>query len=267
METTENRRTVLKAIGSAGLFLAAGGVGTASARGDDAKLRAAHAVPDAPAVDILVNGAVAVEDLAFGDVTGYLEVPAGEYDLAINVAGTDTTVSSVTVELEAEDYTAAAIGNLEPEGEEPGFSVDLFEDKLGVLDSGTGRVRVYHASPDAPAVDVAVAGEDDAPAVYLAQDLTFGNASPNVEVPAGTYPVAVYPAGTDTPVFGPVDVEVKDGEVLTVFAEGELNPEGDEPGFGPVLAYEEAAPFGRGQGGPGRGQGGPGRGRGGPGRP
>lgn len=241
------RRKTIKGIG-AGTAVLVGGVNPVGAADGDAKLRAAHAVPDAPAVDVLVNGNVAVADLAFGDVTGYLEVPAGEYDVAINVAGTSTTVFSATIELAAEDYTAAAIGNLEPEGDEPGFTVDIFTDKLGVLDSGDGRVRAYHASPDAPAVDVAVADANDEPAIYLAQDLSFGSAGPNVEVAAGTYPVAVYPAGSSTPVFGPVDVTIREGEVLTAFAEGELEPEGDEAGFQPVPAYEEAAPFGRGNG-------------------
>lgn len=236
------RRKTIKGIG-AGTAVLVGGVNPVGAADGDAKLRAAHAVPDAPAVDVLVNGNVAVADLAFGDVTGYLEVPAGEYDVAINVAGTSTTVFSATIELAAEDYTAAAIGNLEPEGDEPGFTVDIFTDKLGVLDSGDGRVRAYHASPDAPAVDVAVADANDEPAIYLAQDLSFGSAGPNVEVAAGTYPVAVYPAGSSTPVFGPVDVTIREGEVLTAFAEGELEPEGDEAGFQPVPAYEEAAPL------------------------
>lgn len=107
---------------------------------------------------------------------------------------------------------------------------------------------MIHAVPDAPAVDVAVVDNDGHPAVYLAQNLEFGEAGPNVEVAAGTYPVAVFPAGSTNAVFGPVDVEVRDGEVLTAFAEGELSPEGDEPGFRPVLAYEEAAPFGNGRG-------------------
>lgn len=241
------RRKTIKGIGT-GTAVLVGGVNPVSAEDGDAKLRAAHAVPDAPDVDVLVNGNVAVADLAFGEVTGYLEVPAGEYEVAINVAGTSTTVFSATIELAADDYTAAAIGNLDPEGEESGFTVDLFTDKLGVLDSGDGRVRVYHASPDVPAVDVAVADADDEPAVYLAQELTFGSAGSNLDVAAGTYPVAVFPAGSDTPVFGPVDVSVREGEVLTAFAEGELDPEGDEPAFQPVLAYEEAPPFGRGRG-------------------
>lgn len=267
MTQNPDRRTVLKTVGSAGVLLAAG-IGSVGAQGDhsnstqgndsnstqaddakgaqgdDAKIRAAHAVPDAPAVDVLVDGDVVVEELAFGEVTGYLEVPAGEYDLALNDAGTDDTVFEATVELAAVDYTAAAIGNLSPECDEPELTVDVFEDKLGALDDGEGRVRVYHASPDAPAVDVAVADENDEPAQFLAQGLAFGDAAPNVEVPAGTYPVAVYPADCGTPVFGPVDVEIRDGEVLTAVAAGELEPEGDEPGFTPVLAYEAAAPSG-----------------------
>jgi hypothetical protein len=88
-----NRRKTIKGI-AAGIAVLVGGVNPVGAEDGDAKLRAAHAVPDASAVDVLVNGNVAVPDLAFGDVTGYLEVPAGEYDLAINVAGTSTTCSA-----------------------------------------------------------------------------------------------------------------------------------------------------------------------------
>jgi len=246
-------------------MLVVGGTGVVAADEDDededgdgdAKLRAAHAVPDAPAVDVLVDGSVVVEGLEFGEVTGYLELAAGEYEVAIAPAGGDP-IFSTDVELEAEDYTAAATGNLEPDGEEDGFDLDVFEDKLGVIDDGDGRVRAYHLSPDAPAVDVAVADENDEPAVFLAEGIEFGEAGPNVEVAADTYPVAVYPAGDTDPVFGPVDVEVKEGQVASAFAEGELEPEGDEDGFEPVVAYEEAAPFGRGSGDDGN----PGRGRG-----
>jgi hypothetical protein len=124
----------------------------------------------------------------------------------------------------------------------------VFEDKLGVIGDGDGRVRAYHLSPDAPAVDVGVAGENDEPAVFLAQGIEFGEAGPNVEVEAKEYPVAVYPVGSSNPVLGPVTVEVKEGQVLSALAEGELEPEGDEDDLEAVLAYEEAAPFGKGRG-------------------
>ncbi len=249
------RRDVLKGIGSGAAVIAMGGVGVASADDGEAKIRVAHASPDAPEVEVTLTN-VDNEDISetvtveFTDVTGYLEVPTGDYDVEIPAAGFSTTVT-----LDADDYTAAAIGELSPEdGDGEEFTVDVFEDKLGRLFGDDGRVRIYHASPDAGEVDVAVADDNDEPDIFLAEGLTFGNAGPNVEVGAGTYPVAVYPAGSSEPVFGPADVEVKDGEVLTAFAEGELEPEGDEPGFEPVLAYEEAAPFGNGNGGGGRGE-------------
>lgn len=264
----KDRRTVLKELGTGVAIVAAGGTGVAAGRdggggggGDgDAKLRAAHAVPDAPAVDVYVGVAPEDDDptvagLEFGEVTGYLELAAGEYEVTVTVAGKTNPVgpTPITVDLAAEDYTAAATGNLSPEGDEDGFGLDVFEDKLGVLDDGDGRVRAYHLSPDAPAVDVAVADEDDEPALFLAQGIEFGEAGGNVEVEAGTYPVAVYPAGSSDPVFGPVDVTVEDGEVLSAFAEGELSPESGDSGFTVVTSSEDAAPPDRADRGRGRG--------------
>ena len=56
-------------------------------------MRVLHASPDAPAVDILVNNAVAVHSLAFGHITKYLALTAGTaYDIKIAVAGHDSTV-------------------------------------------------------------------------------------------------------------------------------------------------------------------------------
>lgn len=248
-----NRRNVLKTLGAGTAALVAG-VGTSAASGDEssdsAKVRVAHASPDAPAVDVYVDTSPdgnepTIAGLEFTDVTDYLELPPGEYEVTITPAGCNEAVppTPLSVELGDDAYTVAAIGKLSPEDEEPDFTVDVFEDTLGRLDDGTGRVRVYHAVPDAPAVDVRVV---DGPT--LASDLEFGEAGPNVDVPAGTYPVAVYPAGDDEPVFGPVDVEVCEGEVLTVFAEGNLDPEDDEPEFQPVLAYADAAPYGKANG-------------------
>jgi hypothetical protein len=271
----QTRRRVLQSAGGLGSLVLLGGTGVASVAADDdgdAKVRVAHASPDAPAVDVFVEGAKVLAAVPFGTVSSYLEIAAGTYEVAIAAASDADSPGDAPVvvfqgdlTLDAEDYTVAAIGELSPEGDEPGFSVDVFTDKLGVLDGGTGRVRVYHAVPDAPPVDVWVVDGNAEKVLPITTGLAFSQASDNVEVPAGDYRVAVYPAGSDAIVAGPYDVTVRDGEVLTVFAEGNLVPEGDEPPFQPVLAYEEAAPFGRGPGGGGPpGRGGRGRGPGGP---
>jgi hypothetical protein len=67
---------------------------------------------------------------------------------------------------------------------------------------GGARVRVVHASPDAPAVDILV---NDGAAF---ENLSFEGISDFVEVPAGTYNVKVVPAGATTPVVFEADLEL-----------------------------------------------------------
>ncbi len=87
------------------------------------------------------------------------------------------------------------------------FSVD---DPEG--NSGDARVRVVHASPDAPAVDVLV---DDS-AVFT--NAPFEGITDFVSVPAGTYNVKVVPAGATSPVVIEDDLELMGGTDYTVIA-------------------------------------------------
>jgi hypothetical protein len=258
---SHTRRSVLAGIGGSALVL--GGTATVAARGhggrggDEASLRVAHASPDAPPVDVYVNGAKAISGLAFRSVTDYLEVPAGEYDVTVTAAGDPSVVVfDATLELAAEDYTAVAQGELS----EGTFGVSLLEDDNGRVFGDTASVRAVHASPDAPAVDVTVNGG----ALTLFDGLSFGDASAYREVPAGTYTVEVR---GDTPdddgaVVFDAEVTLDAGSIYTVFAVGYLSPD-DEPtdeAFGLVPALDKTAPpRGEGQGNPG----GRGRGRGG----
>ena len=50
-------------------------------------LEAYHGSTDAPAVDILANGDVLVSNLAYGDFSGYVEVPAASYTVGIAPTG------------------------------------------------------------------------------------------------------------------------------------------------------------------------------------
>ena len=45
----------------------------------DACINVVHASPDAPAVDVYLDGAVALEGLEFGSISGWVPVPAGEH--------------------------------------------------------------------------------------------------------------------------------------------------------------------------------------------
>lgn len=84
---------------------------------DAAAVRAVHLSADAPAVDVATAGAApadaVVKDLAYPNPTGYLELPAGSYDLEVRLAGTTTVALALPgVAVEAcNAYSVFAIGS------------------------------------------------------------------------------------------------------------------------------------------------------------
>ena len=186
--------------------------------GADASLRVAHLSPDAPNVDVYVDGDPVLEDVPFRAASDYLELPSGEYDVTITAAGDmDAAVFDETLDVPTGEFTAAALGELD-EGNQP-FGVEVYEDD--VSDPGEqARVRLVHASPDAPNVDVTVDGEP------LFEDVPFGAAG-TVEVPADEYELEVRPATEDADgdVVATFDVAPEAGTVYTAFAVGYLDPE------------------------------------------
>jgi len=87
------------------------------------------------------------------------------------------------------------------------------DDNTGPTPDGEARVRVVHASPDAPDVDVLV---DDA---TVLSDVPYLAASDYLAVPAGDRNVKVNAAGTTTTVID-ADVSLMDGTDYTVIASG-----------------------------------------------
>jgi len=190
--------------------------------GETANVRVAHMSPDAPAVDVLVDGSAVLEEVSFGTVSDYLEVPAGDREVEITAAGDpDTSVFSGTVTVTAgTDYTLAAVGEISEGATEP-FEVLVLEDDNSDPGGDTARLRSVHASPDAPAVDVTAEGVEGA----LFDGLAFGDAT-YVEVPGGDYTVQVRPdtESNDGEVAAEFDVSLEGGQVYTAFAAGYLNP-------------------------------------------
>jgi len=100
------------------------------ADGDTARVRAVHASPDAPAVDITAGDGETVlfDGVEYGQ-SGYAEVPAGDYTLEIR-ADTEENDGDVAAEFDVsveggEVYTAFAAGYLTPDDEPAETAFDL----------------------------------------------------------------------------------------------------------------------------------------------
>jgi hypothetical protein len=180
----------------------------------DACVDVVHASPDAPAVDVYVNGQLALSNLAFGAFSGWVALPAGEHQIQVTATGAaiDTAVIDANVTLESGiAYQVAATGLL------ANITPQIYQTDLGELDANTARVRVIHASPDAPVVDVAVKGGD-----VLIPVLAFPNASDALDVPAGSYDLEVRVAGTTDVALDLPGVALEGGMVYDVFAVGQV---------------------------------------------
>jgi len=239
-QTDTTRRTA--AVGVAVLVLVGFvGAGIATVGANDsgaAQVRVAHLSPDAPAVDVLVDGSMVLEGVEFGTISNYLQVPSGERTVTIQTAENDTVVFEGPVSVETGTaYTVAAIGEVTEETFRPAVYVDDFE----VPGEENASVRLIHASPDAPAVDVTVEGSG----AVLFDNVTFSNASDYVTVPAGNYTLEVRPATADDDgeVVTTFDVSLEGNTVYTGVAAGYLSPD-DEPVDNPfdlVVAADASA--------------------------
>ena len=66
----------------------------------EARVRAIHASPDAPAVDIWVNGSVAFSNAPFTGITDYAKLEPGSYQIQVSPTGaTEPIVIDATLDL------------------------------------------------------------------------------------------------------------------------------------------------------------------------
>ncbi len=159
-----------------------------------ARIRVAHFSPDTPAVEVYVNGENSgIQTLSFGNVSGWVELPAGTYSVAVAPAGTSVeqaAIGPLSLRLGAGTWTTvAAIGSLA----DGTLTAAAAAEDYSALAGGESRVTVFHAIEDAPAVDVILPD-----GTALISGLAFGEAA-ELTVPADTYSLSVVAAGTTGP--------------------------------------------------------------------
>jgi uncharacterized surface protein with fasciclin (FAS1) repeats len=160
-----------------------------------ARVRVAHFSPDAPAVQVFLNGKPSgIQDLSFGAISGWVEVPAGTYSVAVAPAGApadQAAIGPVNLTFRAGSWTTvAAIGSLASGS----LTATTIREDYRPLTAGNARVTVFHGIEDAPAVDVILPD-----GTKVVSNLAFGR-SATVTVPAAAYDLRVVPAGATSPV-------------------------------------------------------------------
>lgn len=186
---------------------------TTTAGDDEAQIRVVHASAGAPNVDVYVAGSTdpVITDLAYGEASDYLTVPAGTYNFEVRAAGSpaEDAPAYETGDLDlpgGATVTAIAAGVLGSDDEADAFRVLPLVEGFEDPGEGNAAVRIVHAGGDAPTVDINVGndgGDPELPGVPRFAD----SGAAGVPLPAD----AALQVGIET-----------DGDVVTAFTTPEL---------------------------------------------
>lgn len=200
----------------------------AETNSEGAQVRILHASPDAPAVDVYINSDKIISGMKFKELSEYLPIDEGSYDIKIFAAGNKPKKSDPVLE-ENLTFTAGEASTLAVSGMVKDLELNVFSDDLSTNED-EAKLRVLHLSPDAPKVDVYSL---DTPVVT---GLGFPKVTDYQTLPAGEYSLDIRPAGQDKAIFNVPNVELKKGENYTAIAVGLLK---GEPAFDLILAKDK----------------------------
>ena len=185
-----------------------------------------------PTVDVYVDGALAVPGFEYRTATGVLELPL-EFTVGIAPTGGEVIAEFPFTLEEGGEYVVVATGLLG--NEDTPFGLAAAGTTFGASEGNVG-LNVYHGSTDAPAVDILADGG------VLVPNLSYGEFSGYVEVPASDYTIGIAPTGGESIADFVAPLSGLGGGSAVVFASGFLS--GDDPAFGVFAALEDGTVLG-----------------------
>jgi hypothetical protein len=187
-------------------------------------VRIFHASPDAPSVDVYLNGKRIIRNLTYKQETDYLPLPeAGRYRIDLYPAGkTDKPILSETFTFNAgRNYTVAAAETLN------NLDLLLIHDN-NKIPPGETKIRFIHLSPDTLAVDIAVKNGD-----VVISDVTFKEVTEYLPLNPMTVHLEVRLAGTKQVILELPPLRLRPNRTYTVYIVGLMK---GKPGLEALVA-------------------------------
>ncbi len=186
-------------------------------------LQVVHAISDAPAVNVNVNGAALLSDVGYAVASGELDVAPESYSVTVDARlpdGSTSQVDALSASFDAmrdTSYKAVAIGSL---AKPDTVSLKLIANDMAQIADGYTRVQVLHAAPDAGMVDIYVTAPGAELSSPTLSAVDFGQNSDPLEITAGDYQVRITAKDSMTPVYDSGTVALSAGEdyLLTAIA-------------------------------------------------
>lgn len=188
-------------------------------------LRFVQAIPDAPAVDLVLDDTPVRTALGYSGVTEFMRITSGSRRVRVRSAGTATTLLDDTLQVEfPRAYTLVATGM------SSSAEAVVAPDTAPIPLPGEFKLRVIQAAPSAGTVDLYVTDVATAltSATPLLEDLPFRGNSEYFTLPVGRHRIRLTTAGTTNVVL----------DLTEVFGERVMRSVVaiDAPGGGPPLS-------------------------------
>jgi hypothetical protein len=175
-----------------------------------------HASPDAPDLNILVDGQrLNTSPFDYGDYSGYLRFFTGARKLQFGpYNASNVVIDTTTTFAENKVYSVYVYDNYS------NASVLITDDNAADPASGKAKIRIINLAPDQAEVSLK-AGAAETP---ILNDLAFGEASAFTEIDANTYDFKVVPtAGGDVLLQLPAEA-ITSGGFYTIVVRGYKTP-------------------------------------------
>ena len=175
-----------------------------------ARVRVVHAWPGPQNLDIYFEGNLLFPGLPYGGVSGYTPVPAGNQVVRVLPAGVSLgnppLIEPTFSFADGRDHTLLILPN----------EIQPLEDDNSLPEPGQARIRIIHASPDAPALDICRAGTGEC----IFTNLTFRSNTGYLTLEAATYNIDIRQTGTNTVLLNISDLRLADQGVYSAFIVG-----------------------------------------------
>lgn len=176
---------------------------TSVTSGESVRLRVLHASPDAPVLDVLIDGLLAFSGISFGSATDYVSLGEGARRIRASESGDPASIIDVRYTLLDNKQYSFVVADYAAN-----IKAWLVEDEDVSTDVGKFKVRLLHAAPGAGALDIYMGDQDQnlRSAEPQKSNVPFGGITNYFGLNEGEYRTRITPHGARAPLIdtGPV---------------------------------------------------------------
>jgi hypothetical protein len=177
-------------------------------------VRFVNASPDAPAVDVSIDGKPIAKGVAFGSASDYASLPPGDHRLQVAPVDGGSPIIDQTITLQGwTPYILAAVG------QRANIQLQTYQVDPSETPQGQARVRFINAVTGGPNLDLGIAGSQNP----LFTGVGFPNAADYQGVNVGAYDLEVRNTDSGEVLLTTPGIHIDAGQVYDIFAIGEAS--------------------------------------------